>query len=251
MTAEKGDVDGICTKGAVVLLSGGLDSATVLGLAKAEEIEPIHTITFDYGQLHKKEVESACAIAAHFGVSEHRVFKIDLASFGGSALTDGGIDIPENRDLESIGADIPATYVPGRNMVFLALCSSFAEAKGLGEVYIGANSLDFSGYPDCRPAFFDAFQKALDAGTKAGADGNGIRIKTPLLDMTKAEIIRKGLELGVPYELTWSCYAGGEKPCGNCDACVLREKGFAEAGTDDPLMHERETIGRHDSGEKP
>lgn len=222
---------------AVVLLSGGLDSTVTLAKAKEEGYE-LYPLSFDYGQRHDKEVESAKKVAEWFKAHEHRVINIDLAQIGGSALTDKGIEVPEKRRIEEIGEDIPITYVPARNTILLAFAIGYAEVVGAETVFIGANALDYSGYPDCRPEYFEAFQKATELGTKTGVQGKPIQIKYPLINMTKAEIVKEGERLNVPFHLTWSCYKGREKACGKCDSCVLRLKGFRGAGVEDPIEYE-------------
>ncbi len=219
----------------VVLLSGGLDSSTTLVIAIHDGCE-VHALSFYYGQRHARELESAKKIAKHYGV-KHKIIKIDLSSIGGSALTDERIEVPE-RKLEDIEKEIPVTYVPARNTIFLSYALAYGEVIGADYIYIGVNALDYSGYPDCRPEYIRAFEEAAKLGTKRGVEGKPIKIKTPLINLTKAEIIKKGMELGVPYELTWSCYRGGEKACGRCDSCLLRLKGFMEAGYEDPLEYE-------------
>ena len=224
-------------KKAVVLLSGGLDSSTCMAIAKDEGYE-LYALSFDYGQRHSRELESAKAIAEHFGAKEHKILRIDLRQIGGSALTDDSIDVPENRDEEHMADEIPVTYVPARNTILLSFALAYAEVIGADAIYIGANALDYSGYPDCRPEYYRAFEEVARLGTKRGVEGKPIEIKYPLINMTKAEIIRTGMRLGVPYELTWSCYKGGEKACGVCDSCKLRIKGFKEAGYKDPIEYE-------------
>ena len=224
-------------KKAVVLLSGGLDSSTCMAIAKDEGYE-LYALSFDYGQRHSKELESAKAIARHFGAKEHKILSIDLRQIGGSALTDGSIDVPENREEEHMADEIPVTYVPARNTILLSFALAYAEVIDADAIYIGANALDYSGYPDCRPEYYNAFEEVARLGTKRGVEGRPIEIKYPLINMTKAEIIRTGMRLGVPYELTWSCYKGGEKACGVCDSCKLRIKGFKEAGYKDPIEYE-------------
>ena len=224
-------------KKAVVLLSGGLDSSTCMAIAKNDGYE-IYALSFDYGQRHDRELESARAIARHFGAKEHLVLKMELDRIGGSALTDESIEVPENRDEEHMAEDIPVTYVPARNTILLSYALAYAEVKDCDAIYIGANALDYSGYPDCRPEYYRAFEEVARLGTKRGVEGRPIEIKYPLIEMSKAEIIRTGMELGVPYELTWSCYKGGERACGVCDSCRLRLKGFREAGYEDPLDYE-------------
>ncbi|MEM8733576.1 MAG: 7-cyano-7-deazaguanine synthase QueC [Planctomycetota bacterium] len=225
-------------KPAVVLLSGGLDSATVMAIAKSEGYQ-VHAISFNYGQRHKFELERARALAAHAGVEDHVVVDIDLAQFGGSALT-AAIEVPKHESAEEIGDEIPVTYVPARNTVFLSLALAFAETRGADDLFIGVNALDYSGYPDCRPEYIDAFAKMANLATKAGVeqDGEGIVLHTPLIDLTKAQIIARGLELGVDYSQTISCYDPSPSgfPCGHCDACLLRIRGFEQNGMSDPSM---------------
>jgi 7-cyano-7-deazaguanine synthase len=219
---------------AVVLLSGGLDSATAAAIARSEGFD-LYALTIEYGQRHSVEIESARAVARALGAVRHLELRVDLSAFGGSALTDGTA-VPKDRDLGSAG--IPATYVPARNTVFLSLAMAWAEAAGAEDIYIGVNALDYSGYPDCRPEFIEAFERLAALATKAGIEGARLQIHAPLIHMTKAEIIRRGLELEVDYSLTHSCYdpdrAG--RPCGRCDSCLLRAKGFAEAGVTDPAL---------------
>ena len=223
---------------AVVLLSGGMDSATALAMTKAEGFD-ILALTFDYGQRHRKEVEAAKRVAEHFDVRDHRIVNLDLSAIGGSALTDKRIRVPEQRRLEEIGRGIPPTYVPARNTILLSYALALAEATGTNAIVIAAQSLDYAGYPDCRPEYYRAFQEVARLGTKRGVEGDVIAIHTPVIGMTKADIVRKGEELGVPWKLTWSCYHGGEKACGVCDSCQLRLKGFREAGVKDPLPYAR------------
>jgi len=223
-------------KRAVVLLSGGLDSATVLAIAKAEGYE-LYALSFAYGQRHAWELEAAKRVAASVGVVQHRIANIDLRAFGGSALTDE-IDVPKGRDAEEMSHGIPITYVPARNTIFLSFALAWAEVLGAGDIFIGVNALDYSGYPDCRPEFIAAFEKMANVATKAGVEGRQyLRIHTPLIAMTKAQIIATGTELGVDYALTSSCYDPGPTgaPCGQCDSCLLRQKGFCENGIEDPL----------------
>lgn len=219
---------------AVVILSGGLDSTTCMGLAQAAGYE-VYPLTFDYGQRHDIELACARKVAAHYKVKSHPVVKLDfLRQIGGSALTDENIDVPHT----GVATDeIPITYVPGRNLLFLSMAASYAEVIGAKAIYIGVNALDYSGYPDCRPEFIDQVQKTLAVGTKAGVEGEPIRIETPLLHWTKAEIIQRGMAIDVPYELTTSCYEGKAEACGECDSCRLRLKGFAEAGYQDPIPY--------------
>jgi 7-cyano-7-deazaguanine synthase len=221
---------------AVVLLSGGMDSATTLAVASSEGYET-YTISFNYGQRHLVELEAAQRVAQALGAKKHLTVVVNLREIGGSALTSDE-EVPKRRSAEEISHGIPVTYVPARNTVFLALAVAWAEAIGARDIFIGVNVLDYSGYPDCRPEFIEAFAKMADLGTKAGVEGRGFKIHTPLIRMTKAEIIKKGLELGVDYSLTHSCYdpSPDGKPCRACDSCLLRQKGFDEAGVDDPLL---------------
>lgn len=223
---------------AVVLLSGGLDSSTALAIALSKGRD-VHALTIDYGQRHRKEVTAARKVAKHFGVKDHKVLRIDLTQIGGSALTDRRVAVPERRTMQEIGRGIPATYVPARNTILLGLALALAESLDADEIYIAANFLDASGYPDCRPEFYEAFRGVARLGTKRGVEGRPIEIHTPLIRMTKADIVRTGARLGVPFALTWSCYHGRVKACGACDSCQLRLKGFREAGVDDPLPYER------------
>lgn len=226
------------SKRAVVLLSGGLDSATVLAIARSLGYE-LYALSFSYGQRHIWELEAAARVAASIGVAQHRIAKIDLRIFGGSALTDE-IEVPKGRTADEMGHGIPITYVPARNTIFLSFALAWAEVLGSSDIFIGVNALDYSGYPDCRPEFIEAFEKMAKLGTKAGVEGRQVlRIHTPLIALKKAEIIRRGIELGVDFALTSSCYdpsASGE-PCGECDSCLLRRKGFRENGIDDPLRY--------------
>jgi len=224
---------------AVVLLSGGLDSATTLAIARAEGFEA-HALTVRYGQRHGREVERAVALARELGAASHRVVQADLG-FAVSALTDGSVPVPKHRDDAAIASGIPATYVPARNTVLLALALSLAEALGSRDVFIGVNAVDYSGYPDCRPRFLAAFEKLARVATKAGVEGRPVRLHAPLLRWSKGRIVRKALELGVDPAMTLSCYDPGPRgePCGACDACRLRERGFREAGVPDPAL-ERE-----------
>ena len=218
-------------KRAVVLLSGGLDSATVLFYALRRGYQP-ECLIFDYGQRHRKEIRQARKLARYAGCPQETV-RISLP-WGGSALLDKNIPVPAYR---SGGAGhIPATYVPARNVIFLSFAASFAEAAGARTIFIGANAIDYSGYPDCRPEFYAAFSRVLKCGLKSGVEKKAIKIETPLLNLSKAQIIQKGLQWHVPYQLTWSCYKGGPAPCGVCDSCVLRAKGFQSLGILDPLM---------------
>jgi len=223
---------------AIVLLSGGLDSATAAAMARAEGWA-IDALTIRYGQVHAIEIEAARRVARALGVDRHVELEIDLTAFGGSTLVGDGA-IPKGRDLESAG--IPSTYVPARNTVFLSLALAFAETRGAGRIVIGVNAIDYSGYPDCRPEYLDAFETLARLATRAGVEGRDIRVYAPLASMSKADIIRAGMRLGVDYGLTHSCYdprpEGG--PCGGCDSCRLRARGFAEAGIADPLLANRE-----------
>jgi 7-cyano-7-deazaguanine synthase len=222
---------------AIVLLSGGLDSATTLAVARAEE-RACYALTMVYGQRCRTEVEAARRIGEAMKVAEHRIIELDPRALGGSALT-GESEIPKS-DPPVGGPDrIPATYVPLRNILFLSYGSAWAEAVGAGEVFIGANAIDYSGYPDCRPEFIEAYQKVLEVGTRAGVEGDGIKVRAPLIDLPKHEIIRRGLELGVDYSLTVSCYepAADGAACGRCESCRLRLKAFAELGCRDPIRY--------------
>jgi 7-cyano-7-deazaguanine synthase len=223
---------------AVVLLSGGLDSATVLAIAKAEGHD-VYALSFAYGQRHSWELECARVVARAGGAKEHRTASIDLRAFGGSALT-AEIDVPKGRSPDEMSGEIPITYVPARNTIFLSFALAWAEVLGSSDIFIGVNALDYSGYPDCRPEFIEAYERLANLATKAGVEGRqSLRIHTPLIALTKAEIIRKGLELGVDYGLTSSCYDPSPTglPCGGCDSCVLRQKGFRENGLTDPLRY--------------
>jgi len=222
-------------KKAVVLLSGGLDSATVMSIAVEDGYE-IYALTFRYGQRHSREVVSASALALHYGAREHKVFDMDLGQIGGSALTDGTMDVPVDRD-ESEMADIPPTYVPARNTILLSVALGYAEVVGAEAIFTGVNAVDYSGYPDCRPEYISAFQRMADLATKRGVEGEPIMIVAPLQELSKSQIIERGLSLGVPYHLTWSCYTGELRACGRCDSCILRLKGFTGAGAEDPLEY--------------
>lgn len=219
---------------AVVLLSGGLDSATTLAIAKRDGYH-CYTMSFEYGQRHRAELEAAARVAERFGAAEHRVVPIPIGSFGGSALTDAGIDVPDDG-----GDGIPVTYVPARNTIFLSLALGWAEVLGAEAIYIGVNAVDYSGYPDCRPEFIAAFQALARLATKQAVEGHGVEIRAPLIALRKAEIIRLGVELGVDYGLTVSCYRADAqgRACGNCDACRFRRQGFAEAGIADPTPYQ-------------
>ncbi|PSB04802.1 7-cyano-7-deazaguanine synthase QueC [Merismopedia glauca] len=219
---------------AVILLSGGLDSSTVLYQAKADGCQ-CYAISFDYGQRHLRELDAARAIANAVGVVQHQVVQFDLRLWGGSALTDDGIDIPGDRSLEQMSAAIPVTYVPARNTIFLSFALGYAEAIAAQRVYIGVNALDYSGYPDCRPDYLQAMQEVFRLGTKQGREGQPIQIIAPLIKLKKTEIIELGNTLGVPWSRTWSCYAGEELACGVCDSCRLRLAAFDELRLVDPL----------------
>lgn len=221
----------------IVLLSGGLDSATTAAVAREHGFR-LHALTFDYGQRPLYEVAAARRVAAALGVAEHVVERIDLRVFGGSALTDQ-IVVPKPGESSRIGSGIPVTYVPARNTIFLAFALAFAEARGASDIFIGVNAIDYSGYPDCRPEFVEAFQRLADVATKAGVNGNRFTIHAPLIHMTKADIIREGARLGVEFGLTHSCYdpPGEGVACGQCDSCVLRREGFRQAGLIDPICY--------------
>ncbi|HEX7728574.1 MAG TPA: 7-cyano-7-deazaguanine synthase QueC [Terracidiphilus sp.] len=221
---------------AVVLLSGGLDSATVLAIAKREGFTP-YALSFSYGQRHSWELEAARRVAASLGAAEHRIAQIDLRAFGGSALT-ADIAVPKGRGVEEMSHGIPITYVPARNTIFLSFALAWAEVLGSSDVFLGVNALDYSGYPDCRPEYIAAYETMANLATKAGVEGHqNLKIHTPLIDLTKAQIIARGLALGVDYALTSSCYDPSPTgaPCGQCDSCLLRLKGFRENGMEDPL----------------
>jgi 7-cyano-7-deazaguanine synthase len=223
---------------AVVLLSGGLDSTTVLAIANASGYES-YALSFSYGQRHSWELECARKIAANSGVKDHRIAQIDLRVFGGSALT-ADISVPKGRSLEEMSDKIPVTYVPARNTIFLSFALAWAEVIGSSDIFIGVNALDYSGYPDCRPEFIEAFERLANLATKAGVEGHqNLKIHTPLISLSKAEIVRKGRDLGVDYGLTSSCYDPSPtgQPCGGCDSCLLRQKGFIENGLTDPLKY--------------
>ncbi len=224
------------TRCAVVLLSGGVDSATALAMARAKGFA-CHALTFDYGQRHRCELEAARAVARAQGAAGHRVVHADLRAFGGSALT-GGVDVPKDRSLAEIGHGIPPTYVPARNTIFLSFALGFAEVLDAADIFIGVNAIDYSGYPDCRPEFIAAFAAMANLATRMGVEGRRISIHAPLIEMTKAQIIRAGADLGVDYGLTFSCYDPDPRgrPCGRCDSCLLRAAGFAAAGLADPAL---------------
>jgi 7-cyano-7-deazaguanine synthase len=226
-------------KPAVVLLSGGLDSTTILAIARAQGFAP-YAMTFRYGQRHAAEIAAAQRVAEMLGVAQHVIVEIDLRLFGGSALT-ADIDVPKGRDAHEIGAGIPITYVPARNTIFLSFALAWAETLGASDIFIGVNALDYSGYPDCRPEYIEAYERMANLATKAGVEGRQrLTIHTPLIAMTKAQIIEAGLALGVDYGQTLSCYDPSPEgaACGACDACLLRQKGFAELGRDDPAAYQ-------------
>lgn len=226
-------------KTAVVLLSGGLDSTTCCAIAQSEGFD-IYALSFRYGQRHELELQKAKLVAEYFNVKEHIIANIDLRAFGGSALT-SEIDVPKERDIESMPEDgIPITYVPGRNQIFLSFATAWAEVLGASDIFIGVNSVDYSGYPDCRPEFIESFEKSANFATRAGVEGTThLKIHTPLMKLTKGEIIKKGLSLGVDYSITTTCYDPSPEglSCGKCDACLLRLKGFADAGLKDPVPY--------------
>jgi 7-cyano-7-deazaguanine synthase len=230
-------------RAAVVLLSGGLDSATVLAIARREGFE-VNALSFSYGQRHSWELEAARRVAAAIGVSNHKTVNLDLRAFGGSALT-SEIAVPKGRSVLEMGHRIPITYVPARNTIFLSFALAWAEVLGSSDVFIGVNALDYSGYPDCRPEYIKAFEELANLATRAGVEGiQKLKIHAPLMKLSKAEIIRRGIELGVDYSLTSSCYdpSATGVPCGQCDSCLLRQKGFLDNGIEDPLLHRS----RHD-----
>lgn len=222
---------------AVVLLSGGLDSSTVLAMARERGYETV-ALTFDYGQRHDKEVECARAVAEALGASDHVVLSLQLGPLLDSSLTRTDRALPEGRSRTEIDSGVPDTYVPSRNIIFLSMAASIAESIGAEAVFIAANAVDFSGYPDCTPEFVDAFQRVMDVGTKAGKEGRPVRVEAPVINMTKAQIVKEAVRLGVPLALTWSCYGGGDRACGRCDSCLLRLEGFRQAGEQDPLEYE-------------
>jgi 7-cyano-7-deazaguanine synthase len=224
---------------AIVLSSGGLDSTTCLAIAKHAGYSPLYSMSFDYGQRHRFELEAAAQVATRFGVAEHRVMKIDLRQFGKSALT-SELAVPKDRNESEMGGDIPITYVPARNTIFLSYALAWAEVLDVRNVYIGVNAVDYSGYPDCRPEFIAAFEQMANLATRmTTAEGGPFTIHTPLIHLTKAQIIRRGTELGVDYAMTHSCYDPDPqgRSCGRCDSCIIRKKGFAEAGIPDPTRY--------------
>lgn len=226
------------TPKAVVLSSGGLDSTTVMAMAKNAGYE-IYSLSFFYGQRHAFELEAARKVAECLGAKKHLVIDVDLKKIGGSALTDD-IEVPKSRDIREMGTEIPVTYVPARNTIFLAYALAWAEVLGSSDIFIGVNAVDYSGYPDCRPEFIEAFERMANLATKAGVEGKTkLKIRTPLIQMSKAEIIREGVRLGVDYSITLSCYDPSPQglACGRCDSCLLREKGFIDAGVKDPTRY--------------
>jgi 7-cyano-7-deazaguanine synthase len=230
-------VNAAAARPAVILLSGGLDSATVLAIARHQGYTP-YALSFNYGQRHTFELQAAAAVARAQGVARHVVAKIDLREFGGSALT-ADIAVPKGRSVDDMAHGVPVTYVPARNTVFLSFALAWAETLGASDIFVGVNALDYSGYPDCRPAYIAAFEAMANLATKAGVEGQQrLKIQAPLIAMTKAQIVQAGLQLGVDYALTSSCYDPGDdgKPCGACDACLLRARGFEQAGLADPLL---------------
>ena len=223
---------------AVCLLSGGLDSSTCLGVARREGYE-CYALAFDYGQRHRIELEAATRVAKFFGVRKMRIVKIDMRAFGASALT-SDLEVPKSRSAEEMQAGIPITYVPARNTIFLAFALAWAEVLECSDIFIGVNAIDYSGYPDCRPEFIEAFERMANLATKAGVEGRtAIQIHTPLIKLSKADIVRLAMQVGVDFALTHSCYdpAPEGRPCGRCDSCLLRRKGFEEAGVRDPLVY--------------
>jgi 7-cyano-7-deazaguanine synthase len=221
-----------------------MDSATAAAVALDQGFE-VHALSFRYGQRHATELEAARRVADRLGLRRHVVLDIDLRAFGGSALTDD-VDVPKDTPLERIGSSIPATYVPARNTIFLAFALGWAETLGASDIFLGANALDYSGYPDCRPEYIEAFERMANLATRAGVEGRRLRIHTPLISLSKAEIVTLGTRLGVDYGLTWSCYdpASDGTACGRCDACILRRKGFREAGMEDPARYREESVRR-------
>jgi len=234
----------VAERKAIILLSGGLDSATTLAIAGREQFQ-CYALTFRYGQRHEREIEAAKKVAERLGVAEHRIIDIDLAGFGGSALTDSAIDVPKDRaDLDD-STEIPITYVPARNTIFLSYALAWAEVLGAFDIFIGVNSTDYSGYPDCRAEFIAAFEKTANLATAAAVEDKGrYTIHTPIIEMTKAQIVRTGADLEVDYSLTHSCYDPDEqgRSCGRCDSCRLRLKGFAEAGLEDPIEYQTRIV---------
>ena len=223
---------------AVCLLSGGIDSSTCLGVARREGFE-CYALSFDYGQRHRIELQAAARVAEFFGAREHRIIPVDLRAFGSSALTADDLAVPKHRSAAEMTQGIPVTYVPARNTIFLAFALAWAEVLECSDIFIGVNAIDYSGYPDCRPEFIDAFERLANLATKSGVEGSRMRIHTPLIKLSKAEIVRLGASAGLDFALTHSCYDPdqGGRPCGQCDSCLLRLKGFQEAGLRDPLRY--------------
>jgi len=227
------------SKKAVVLLSGGLDSTTVLAIARSEGFDT-HALSFSYGQRHSWELEAARKVAESLEATQHKIVSIDLRAFGGSALTDD-IRVPKGRGFDEMSHGIPATYVPARNTIFLSFALAWAEVLGSSDIFIGVNELDYSGYPDCRPEFIECFERMANLATKAGVEGHQhLKIHTPLIALSKAQIIQRGIDLGVDYGITSSCYdpSSSGQPCGECDSCILRRKGFRDNGISDPLGYQ-------------
>ena len=223
---------------AIVLSSGGLDSTTTMAIAKSQEFD-IYSLSFRYGQRHKIELEAAKRVAEFFKVAKHLVIEINLREFGSSALTDN-LEVPKDRSEDNISESVPITYVPARNTIFLSYALAWAEVSNINDIFLGVNALDYSGYPDCRPEFIAAFEKLANLATKVGIEGKKIKIHSPLINLSKAEIIKKGIELGVDYSITHSCYdpSSNGDACGRCDSCKLRLKGFTEAGFTDPIKYQ-------------
>lgn len=223
---------------AVCLLSGGIDSSTCLGVARRQGFE-CYALSFDYGQRHRIELQAAARVAEFFGAREHRIIPVDLRAFGSSALTADDLAVPKHRSAAEMTQGIPVTYVPARNTIFLAFALAWAEVLECSDIFIGVNAIDYSGYPDCRPEFIDAFERLANLATKSGVEGSRMRIHTPLIKLSKAEIVRLGASAGLDFALTHSCYDPdqGGRPCGQCDSCLLRLKGFQEAGLRDPLRY--------------
>jgi len=225
------------TKKAVCLVSGGIDSSTTAFIAKSKGYE-IYALSFNYGQKHKRELNCAKKTISSLDAKKHVIFDIDLGLFGGSSLVDKSLEPEKDQELAEIGKTIPSTYVPARNTVFLSIALAYAEVVDADAIFIGVTATDYSGYPDCRPEYIEAFKKMANLSTKKGVEGKPIEIYAPLISLSKAEIIKKGLDLGVPFANTWSCYRGGDKACGTCDSCLLRLKGFKESGNKDPIVYE-------------
>jgi 7-cyano-7-deazaguanine synthase len=225
---------------AIVLLSGGLDSGTTLGIARREQFE-CHALTIDYGQRHRIELDRAARVATSLGAASHKVVQVGLDRLGGSSLTDPSVKVGKDRSSREIGTGIPATYVPARNTVFLSIALGYAEVMDARDIFLGVNAVDYSGYPDCRPAFLEAFETLASVATRAGVEGERFRIHAPLLQLSKSEIVRKAMEVGLDPALTLSCYDPNSSgvPCERCDACILRARGFEEAGIPDPVIRGR------------